>query len=77
MRFRTHSRGLALGAIALSLVITAELQFAIKDWSNLGLGYLYLLPVVIAGSPPGHRLDWRHVMSRVRGWAGGVSSKMN
>ena len=50
MRFRTHSRGLALGAIALSLVITAELQFAIKDWSNLGLGYLYLLPVVIAGS---------------------------
>ena len=39
-----------LGRIALSLVITAELQFAIKDWSNLGLGYLYLLPVVIAGS---------------------------
>ena len=39
-----------MGAIALSLVITAELQFAIKDWSNLGLGYLYLLPVVVAGS---------------------------
>ena len=50
MLFRAHSRVLALGAIALSFVITAELQFAVKDWSNLGLGYLYLLPVVIAGS---------------------------
>ncbi len=39
-----------MGAIALSLVVTAELQFVVKDWSNLGLGYLYLLPVVIAGS---------------------------
>jgi GGDEF domain-containing protein len=50
MPFRGHSRGLALGAIAVSLVVTAELQFAVRDWSNLGLGYLYLLPVVIAGS---------------------------
>ncbi len=50
MPFRAHSRGLALGAITVSLVITAELQFAVKDWSNLGLGYLYLLPIVIAGS---------------------------
>ncbi len=39
-----------MGAIALSLAITAGLQFAVKDWSNLGLGYLYLLPVVVAGS---------------------------
>ena len=50
MPFRAHSRVLALVAITVSLVITAELQFAVKDWSNLGLGYLYLLPVVIAGS---------------------------
>jgi GGDEF domain-containing protein len=43
------SSRLALAAIAVSFLVTGLLQFAISDWSQLGLGYVYLLPVVIAG----------------------------